>query len=199
MAQEIRPLEDVLDDFAQTVDEQGTSVDALVHAFEDRSLGVVLVILSGILLIPFVGGLPGAPDIVATLILIFVVQSWFGRKGVWVPNFIGKREVGEETLEKSIEKARPWAQRIDRLLKTRMSVLVKNRPARVLISLICAVLALSIYVLGFVPFAMLPAAAAIFAFGLALIGRDGLLALIGYLFVAGTAYATFQVWGSTFG
>jgi len=184
-----------LDNFAESVSAEGTSVGALVHSFEDRSLGVVLVVLSGLLLIPVIGGLPGVPDALATLMLIFIVQSWLGRKGVWVPKFIAKRELGEDKLDAAIEKARPWAQRVDKVLKTRMSVLVRNRPARVLISIVCAVLAASVFVLGFVPFAMLPAAAAIFAFGLALIGRDGLLALIGYMFVAGTGFAMWKVAG----
>ena len=199
MTDHTRPLEDVLDDFSQKVEEEGTSVGALVRAFEDRSLGAVLVLLAGILLIPFIGGIPGAPDVVATLMLIFIGQSWIGRRGVWVPEFIGKRELDRDKLDAAVDRARPWAKRIDGLLKSRLSGLIATRPARVAISILCAVLALSIYILGFVPFAMLPAAAAIFAFGLALMGRDGLLALIGYVFVAGTGWMLWNVWGMVFG
>ncbi len=198
MSHGTRPLEDVLDDFAESVNREGTSVGALVHSFEDRSLGAVLVILSALLLIPVIGGVPGAADVIAGLILIFIAQSWFGKKGVWVPKFIAKREIGEDKLNAAIEKARPWAQRVDKLLKPRLSGLVRNWPARLLISVICAVLAASVFILGFVPFAMTPAAAAILAFGLALLGRDGLLALIGYLFVGGTAVAIWHVWGIVF-
>ncbi|WP_316015144.1 exopolysaccharide biosynthesis protein [Roseobacter sp. HKCCA0434] len=198
MAKENRPLEDVLDDFCETVDEEGTSVGDLVHSFEDRSLGAVLVVLSGILIIPFVGGIPGVPDVVATLILLFIFHSWFGSGGIWIPDFLEKKEIEREKLSGAVDKARPWAKRIDRLLKTRFKMFVNNAAARTLISVICALLALSIYILGFVPFAMLPAAIAIMAFGLALLGRDGLLALIGYVFVAGTVYMLWRVWGMVF-
>ena len=198
MTDATKPLEDVLDDFARTVDEDGTSVGALIHAFEDRSLGAVLVVFAGLLLTPL-GGIPGAPDVVAAVILVFVVQSWFGKKGIWVPGFVAKREIDEEKLDATVKKARPWAQRVDGLLKTRLSFLVDSRAARIAISVICAALTPAIFILGFVPFAMLPAAAAIFAFGLALLGRDGLLALVGYLFVGGTAYALYYFWGSVFG
>ena len=107
MSHGTRPLEDVLDDFAESVNQEGTSVGALVHSFEDRSLGAVLVILSALLLIPVIGGVPGAADVIAGLILIFIAQSWFGKRGVWVPKFIAKREIGEDKLNAAIEKARP--------------------------------------------------------------------------------------------
>ncbi|QPH52848.1 exopolysaccharide biosynthesis protein [Pontivivens ytuae] len=193
MPDRTRPLEDVLDDFGETVDQEGTTVGALVHAFEDRPLGVLLTLLSGVLLIPFVGGIPGLPDVAATLMLIFIVQSWVGQKGIWLPKFIANRDVGYDRLKGALSWARPYARRVDSLLKQRLVFLVRSWPARIVISLICAALAFSIYFLGFIPFAMLPAAAAIFAFGLALIGRDGLLALAGYLFTGGTVWLLFRV------
>ncbi|SOH92669.1 Uncharacterized conserved protein [Monaibacterium marinum] len=198
MPDRIRPLEAVIDDFSDAIHADGTSVGALVHAFEDRSLGAVLVLLSGLQLIPIIGAIPGATDVLAGLVLIFIVQSWIGRKGVWVPQFIGKREIGEQRLDSAIEKARPWAQRVDALLKTRLSILVKSRIARLGITVVCAGLAMSIFVLGFVPFAAMPPSFAILAFGLALLGRDGLMALIGYLFVGGTLILSGRVWGMVF-
>ena len=53
----------------------------------------------------------------------------------------------------------------------------------------CAtILALSFLPLSFVPWGVGAPALAITAFGLALLGKDGLFALFGYIFVAATLY-----------
>ncbi|RED12136.1 exopolysaccharide biosynthesis protein [Pontivivens insulae] len=184
----------VLDVFAEDVEEHGTTVGAVVRSFEDRPLGVGLVIVGAFLMIPLIGGIPGAPDIGALLILLLVVHSWFNDMHIWLPRRVRTYQVDPDRFDAAMARLRPWAARLDTVVSRRADFLVSSAPARLVISVICVVLALAIFVLSLIPFAMMPAAAAVFLFGLALIGRDGLLAGLGYAFTLGTGYLIVAAW-----
>lgn len=182
---EDRPLEAVIDDLKATASEgDEVTVGDMVAAFEDRSLGAILTVLGLLLLVPVVGALPGVPFVFAVLILTAVGQSFMRRGGLWVPSFVGDRKIGTERLTGALDRAEPWARRIDGLTVQRLAPLVASRQARLGIMACVAVLAVSLLALGLVPAGIVPAALGILVFGLALMSRDGLLALIGYALTA---------------
>ena len=84
------------------------------------------------------------------------------------------------------------ARRVDRFVSRRMPFLVGTKTARTVLHATIIVLALTMYPLALVPWGVTAPAVALVAFGLALIARDGLMALIGYLGVAATA--AFAIW-----
>ena len=191
---EDRPLEAVIDDLRSAASGgEDVTVRDLIAAFEDRSVGALLTLLGLLLLIPVVGALPGAPFAFALLILAAIGQSFFQGGGLWVPGFLGDRAIGTDRLTGALDRAEPWARRIDGLTVERLSPIVASRQARLGILACVAILALSLLGLGLVPAGIVPAALGILVFGLALMSRDGLLALIGYGFTAAAIWLAIRL------
>jgi hypothetical protein len=154
----------------------------LAH-FADRSLGVILAVFGLIALLPIIGGIPGVSITVAIVVVLAVLRTVLGGGGIRLPGQLGDRAIERERLTRAVEKARPWTDRIDRLLKPRLVVLVGDPVSRLLVAVSALFLAVTMIPLAFVPFGVTPASAGITAFGLGLIARDGVLAGLGYLMV----------------
>ncbi len=188
MAQE---LEDILDHLADTAIEEKISIGELLDSFQSRSLGVLLALFGVLTAIPVIGGLPGAPLVLCTFILVAIGQSVFAKGGLWAPQRLRRIEIGSEKLRNGVKKVKPWARRIDALVEPRLEWLAGGRAARAIIIACSTVLALMYLPLSIVPWGVGAPAFALIAFGLALIGKDGLFALFGYVFGAGTVYLVF--------
>ena len=194
-----QPLEDVLDralDAAEGRDE--VCVSDLVDAFGTRSFGPVLVLFGLLALFPPIGAVPGVPIVLGAALLLFAVQFAVGRDHVWLPDFLAKRSLDREKLEKSDDKARGWLRRIDRVFKPRLKALagpVAERAAAV-----CAVVhAFLMIPLEFVSLVAIPGVA-LTAFGVGLMARDGVFTLIGFVATAAAVGALFIVpWGEVAG
>ncbi|WP_424932389.1 exopolysaccharide biosynthesis protein [Amaricoccus macauensis] len=191
MAQQ-QPLEDIVGDLRGASNDQDISVGKLVEAFDDRPAGVVVTLLAFLALIPVIGGLPGAPVVIALLILTMLIKPYFGGGGIWVPGFIAKRKIPAEKLEKGLDAAEPWAKWIDGLTSERLRFIVAGQVPRSIVFGLVALLAIALVPLGLIPAGITPAALGILVFGLALVVQDGLFAIIGYAFSAASAYMLFQ-------
>ena len=181
-------LDALLDDLKQAGRPEAVSVGEVLARFAHRSLGVLIALFGLITVMPIIGDIPGAAILCATLTLIAVAQSVIGRRGLWVPNALARREIDRARFERAIETARPWIRRVDMFLKPRLGVLVASRPARLGVALAAAALALSLYPLAFVPFGANAPGAGLIAFGLGLMAGDGLLVLLGYALIGVTVY-----------
>lgn len=175
-----KPLELLLDDLSDANGQEMVSVGQLVATFEDRPVGVLVTLFGMLALIPFIGGLPGAPIVISLLTLFTLGKPLFGGNGLWVPKFVANREIGTDKLDKAVEGARPWARRVDNLTSERLEFLVAPQAARIVILAVVALLAISLIPLGLIPGGIAPAALGMLVFGLALSARDGLFALAGY-------------------
>jgi hypothetical protein len=158
-----------------------------------RSFGPLLLILGLIALTP-VGGIPGVPTLFGLVVLVTAGQLLVGRRSFWLPAFVTQRSVGADRLKTVAEKARPVAGGVDKLLRPRLVSLTDDRGAYV-IAAACAVLALTLPFLEVVPMAAFVPAAAITAFALGLVARDGALVIVGY---AATAVALYLLVTSVF-
>ncbi|GMG84471.1 hypothetical protein LNKW23_36870 [Paralimibaculum aggregatum] len=184
------PLEQAIDDIDEAVGEDRLRVGTLLDAFEDRSLGFILTVFGLVVSLPVIGALPGLPNVAAIVILLTVFNTFIGGQNrLWAPEILRRQEVSAGPVHRVLGWVRPIGARVDALLGERMAVLVAGRPARIAIAAVAALLAMAMVVLSIVPFLALPASLGIMAFGLALMGRDGLVALLGYLFTGGTLVA----------
>lgn len=98
-----------------------------------------------------------------------------------------RQSVSAQKLDSAIGTFRPWAKRIDSLLKKRLTFLATGQFAHYAILLASVLLALSFYPLALVPAGVYAPALAILALGLALLGNDGVFASIGFAFAGPTA------------
>ena len=188
MASADAPLSHVLDELGSSGRRAAVSAGEIVGVFQHRSLGFLLTLFGLIAALPIIGDIPGVSMLLATLILVVIGQSFVGGGSLWLPGFIRRRELDRRRFDRGLEKARPWVQRIDGLLKPRLTALAAGRTQRWAISAAAAVLALTFYPLAFVPFGVTAPALGVLALGLGMMACDGLLVLIGYALSAVTAY-----------
>lgn len=196
-----RPVERMIDRLQHNSSRETVTLGELLDRFEDRTLGVVLVFSGLITALPVVGAIPGVPALAAVVLLFAVAHAFFGRRGhFWAPSIIRGREFRQETIDRVLNAMRPYGRWVDGLVvNRRLSFLVDTWAARFFVLPAAVTLAILIVFLAPVPFAVLPASFACICLGLALIGRDGLFALAGYLLLATCIAVLFALWSTIFG
>lgn len=183
-----KTLEGVIDRIEATTEgSERVAVRDILDAFANRLFGPLLAV-PGLILVSPLGAIPGAPGLAAVLVVLVAGQLALGRDWPWMPRWISQRWVERERVIAGLDRARPVAQRVDRVIRPRYERLVSPPMPRVLAGL-CMLLGVSLVPLGFIPFAVAIPGMAMMLLGLALIARDGLAASIGLLFAAGTAAA----------
>jgi hypothetical protein len=180
-----KPLESVLDTAIEDCGDEKVTIGALLDMFGDRSFGPVIVLLGLLVTVPPLGGIPGLPILVGSIILLFSLQIVFGARHIWMPQFVQERGIECSKLEEARGRVRPWLQRIDRMITERLTW-ATGRIATYGAALSVSLLAMLMIPLELVPFAVAAPGTAIVLFGLALVARDGALMLAGF---AGTAAA----------
>jgi hypothetical protein len=179
----LRQLLDRIEDAAE--DSERIRLGEILDIVGRRSFGPLLLLAGVATLAPLIGDIPGVPTIIATIILLLAVQLLFGRDRFWLPRWLLERSVASDKLAKAIGWLRRPAGFIDRLLRPRITVLTEGPAVRV-IAVVCILIAAAMPVMELVPFSANGAGAALAAFGLSIIGHDGLLALLAFTFTAGT-------------
>lgn len=122
------------------------------------------------------GGIPGVPTVLATIVVIIAVQIGMGFDSLWLPRFLLDRGVEGKKLMRGAKSLRPVARVIDKAIRPRLTFLTE-RPSSYVIAMVCVMIALTVPPLELVPFVDVPLWAALVAFSLALVAHDGLLAI----------------------
>ena len=183
MAREITNLQEMLDRINQSADDEGrVSLGQIVESVGDRSFGPLLLMVGVIAASP-ISGMPGVPTTMGIFILLIAAQLFFRREHFWLPQWVLRRSLAKEKVHTAVRWLRPVARFIDRWLRPRMSALIQGG-STYLISFVCAAIAIVMPMMELVPFSAHGAGLALTAFGLALISRDGLLALIAFAVTA---------------
>ncbi|MFA9459213.1 exopolysaccharide biosynthesis protein [Thiohalorhabdus methylotrophus] len=184
MRQEPLSLEDLLDRIGDAAAErERVNLDTILDATGRRSFGP-LILLSGLItLAPVIGDIPGMPTIMAALVLLTAGQLLFRREHFWLPGWLLKRSVGRQGLCKALRWMRPPARFLDRWTRPRLRRFAQGT-ALYAIAGVCILIALGMPVMELIPFSANGAGVALTAFGLALIARDGALALFAFLATA---------------
>jgi hypothetical protein len=153
------------------------SVEDIVEAMGSRSFGPMLLLAGLITLAPIIGDVPGMPTLMGTIVLLTTAQLLWGREHIWLPRWMLNRSV----KSKKVHKALGWLERpagyIDGLLRPRLALFVKGAGIYA-IALVSAAIALMTPGMEVIPFSANLAGLVWAAFGLALIARDGLLAIL---------------------
>jgi len=187
MAEDPRSIGDILDKLETLADRQSrVSLEDAVAAFGNRSYGPFLLVPALIEISP-IGGIPGLPTVLAAIIILFAAQMLIGRKHLWLPHVIGKRAASAGTVHRATAKLRGVADVADRWFHGRLPALTQGPFVRIA-ALATIGLALTVPPLELLPFASTAPMAAIAAFGLALLVRDGAL-MIAAILLAGVATA----------
>jgi len=153
------------------------SVGDLMEAIESRGFGALLLLPALLTFLP-TGGIPGVPGICAIMIILICGQMLFGRRHAYIPKKIKNLSIRRKKLETILDKSRPTLKFLDHFVTQRFSFMFQPLTERIIAG-ISILLALTFFPLAFIPFAVLPSAAAIVLMSLGLLSRDGLLVMLG--------------------
>ena len=157
---------------AQIVAEEGPdrlSFSSLAEQLHGRAWGGLLLIFAAINVLPLP---PGTSVFFAIPLLLVSAQMVFGRASPWFPARLDRRGVTKSELQRLIDKIDWLEGRVERIFKPRLAHFTGPTSARV-IGAVCFFLGLGTAL----PFVHMAPAAVIVLFALALIYRDGALAV----------------------
>ncbi|ATQ44783.1 exopolysaccharide biosynthesis protein [Caulobacter mirabilis] len=151
------------------------TVGEVVHRFGPRAFGALLFFFSAPNWLPLP---PGSSTFLAIPLLVITPQIAVGIRSPWLPKFVDSRAMPRATFAKAFERIIPVLERVEKVSRPRLGFMfgpIGDRVIGLTCFLLAVVLSLPIF-LG-----NMPPAAAIAAFGLSLVQRDGLLAVLGFL------------------
>lgn len=166
-------LSEILRDLGDLSHESET-LGALVGRFGRRAFGALLFVFAAPNLLPLP---PGSSTFLGAPLMLFAPQLALGVKTPWMPQRLRDRRLEMSVLRGAFLKLIPWVEQVERVSRARLTFLFGPVGDR-LIGLACTVLAFVLMLP--LPLGNLLPAAAISLFALALIQRDGVLALAGY-------------------
>jgi hypothetical protein len=196
---EVRSLKQLIDHI-RDIDKENDPVrlEVILQAIGRRSFGPIILLTGLITLAPLIGDIPGVPTLMGLLVLLTAGQLLLGRNTFWLPGFLLKRSMDHARLHRVLDWLEKPVRFIDRFLHPRLEVITRGNGALV-IAVACVCIALTMPMLEFIPFSANLAGAALTAFGLALIARDGYLAVFALIVTAGTFWAVIanidKIWG----
>jgi hypothetical protein len=177
-----RPLSEVVCELAET--EAATmSLGEVVDAFGASALAGLLLVFGLACALPLP---PGATTVFGAPLVLLAPQLMFDQPAPWLPKALRERRIAMPELRRVFERMTPWLKRMEMVSRPRLDFFV-GASGRRLIGLICTLFAL-VLILPIPLGNMLPAAT-VSVFSLALIQRDGLVALVGYAFGAASVGA----------
>ncbi len=146
----------------------------IIHRLGHRAFGAMFFVFAAPNWLPLP---PRTSTFLGFPLVLMTPQIIFGVRGPWLPNFIDERPLKRRQLADAFQKLIPWLQRVEKVSRPRLTFLFGPVGDRV-IALVCFLLSL-ILILP-IPLGNMAPAAAIAVFGLAVIQRDGILALAAY-------------------
>ena len=176
-------LEGVLDRIEDSAGPESTRVADLAATLGHASFAPLL-LLPALIVVSPLSGIPGMSTICGLSIALIALQMLLGRRHIWLPAWLLRREVTSARLQTAIDWLRRPSHFIDRLTANRLTLFVMP-PADRLLLLACALAGLSMPLLELVPFTSSILAAAVCLMALGLLVHDGLVALGGLLCVGG--------------
>lgn len=180
MSHEHQPLSVILREVGDQPQPQ-VSIGELMERFGGRALGALLLVFAVICILPLP---PGATTIFGAPLVLLAPQLMIGSRAAWLPARLRARGIPTADLRRGLRRILPWLERVEAVSRPRLTFLFSGVGQR-LIGLVCTIFAL-VLILPIPLGNMLPAAA-VSLLSLALVQRDGLLALAGYALAAASA------------
>jgi hypothetical protein len=178
----------VLKQIAELADETEISIGAILDALEERAFGMLLLLFAIPALIPFLVGVSSA---FALPIALLCFQMIAGHRRPWLPKRFRTQTISISSYRKMTKVLLPWLRRVEALTKPRLK-LFAGRFAEPVLAIFILVFASIIAIPG--PGTNGVPGVAVGLIALAMIERDGVLAIIGA--VLGSVYSfLFYVFG----
>lgn len=179
---DITSLREIVDtvDNAKTEKTDEVSVREIIQSLGRDSFGPVILLIGLFMIIPGLSDIPGVSVLVGSIIILFAGQFVLGRKKFWLPDIILRQSVKTKKLTKTLATAEKPVMAADAVTKKRFAFLT-GKTGRYAVAFACLGIALFSPLMEFVPLSANVAGLSIFFFGLALVAKDGLMIVFGFL------------------
>jgi hypothetical protein len=169
------------------------SLREVLESLGTRAYGPLLFFFCLLELLPFISSIPGMYIVTASVVILLSAQLVVGRKHPWLPSWLLRASFSRKHLRERIQKWAPWTLWLDKILKPRLEFLI-DPPFAQAIALLCIVFALAFFPLAPIPASEKVLAIPIAFFALALMTRDGVMAVIGFSIAAATVGGIICFW-----
>ena len=184
---------DTLETLRKSADGDSVKLGRILDDIKQRGYGPLIMLLSVFVILP-TGMIPGVPAVVGFALLLIAGQMLVGRKQPWFPQKLQNFSLDTDKIRKSVDVARPWAKRLSKVLRPRLTALTEGTVAGQCVAACITLAAFLMIPLGFVPLLPLALGAACLLLGLGMATRDGVVILIGYvIFILGLTLIVGQV------
>ena len=184
-------LTDVLDTLSDQGGNDRVTLGDLLRAFGRRAYGPLLLIPALVAVAP-TGAIPGMSIVTGTLIAVVALQLLLGRDAPWLPPRLLRISFSRNLLNRSISRIRPIARWTETFIRPRLTRAIAA-PFPQIAAVICILLAVSMYPLALVPFAVAVPGTAVCLIGLGLTSHDGALILVGVGLSVASGYLVYAV------
>jgi hypothetical protein len=183
-------VSNLLVDFGESWKEEQIDIGSLISALEHRGHGLLLVLFALPNVIP--NPVPGLSAIFGIPLAIFSAQLILQQRQPWLPKWLGNRSIKRDSYRRIVGRAAPYLAKVERILRPRLGFMFDPLPIALMAGL-CLVLSLLLTLP--IPLTGMVLATPILLYGLALIQRDGICALVaGLLGNAAMIFAFIAGW-----
>jgi hypothetical protein len=177
-------LSDVIEGFGEDT-RPVLTVGQMLEQFDSRAFGAMLLVFGLLNCLPLP---PGSSTILSLPILLLAPQIAWGSDIPWLPRRLVEHPLKRDDLRGLFRRLTPIVRRMELVTRPRLKILFGPIGER-LIGVVCTLLAL-VLILP-IPLGNLAPGATVAVLALALLQRDGLLALLGYLMALGSTALLF--------
>ncbi len=191
-------LSRALRDLAHSIDGEKVTVRELLSMIGEQGLLLALMFLTLPFLVPI--SIPGVSTVFGLVAILVAIGVTFNRIP-WLPDRLLDRPLDAVKLREAIERGAQTFSRVDKISHPRLQRLTTGRVMNRLAGLgLLAGAILLIFPLGLVPFSNTLPAWSMLLLAAGMLQRDGLLILLGYLFLLATVvYFSALAFGVLFG
>lgn len=171
-----RSTSDILHDFVGFHGET-ISIRDLSAQLGDRGFGLMLLLFALPNTIPL--PIPGISTLTSLPLIFFAAQLCLGKERIWIPRWLADRQIPMSSLRLFIQKSLPWLRRLEKFVKPRLDKITTRSFERFAGGLM---LVLALLIALPIPLGNLPLGIAMAVLSLAIIERDGVVMITGWLF-----------------
>ncbi|MBP7337337.1 exopolysaccharide biosynthesis protein [Niveispirillum sp.] len=172
---ETKRTTDVLLDTIARVEGERISIGEMIDGLGERAYGILMLLFALPTILP---APPGMSAVTGMPIVVFSMQLMIGHPHPWLPGFLRRRSILRTDLLGVLNKAEPWLRKVENYTKPRLTYLVDGRMERFagfVVFFLSIVLILPIFMGNIFP------SIAIALIALALMERDGVALIAGYV------------------
>ncbi|MCC7016419.1 MAG: exopolysaccharide biosynthesis protein [Rhodospirillales bacterium] len=187
-----RSVREMLAELLARHPEDAIALGDILAFLGERAFGALMLVLALPMATPL-SAIPGVSSVFGLPLVVVCAQLMLGYPRPLLPAALAERAVRREALARAVEQADPWLARIERAVHPRLPALTGTAAERAL-GAVCVVMAVLLALP--IPGANQPPAFAVALFAVALVERDGVFAILGWIAALAAVVLVVVIYGA---